>query len=141
MKRTEMYVVFFIFLLFNTSCKKDNNTLTGKWKLISYEDINNDTITYEPQNISRSIIIEFSDKGKKGKLNGHTVTNSVSGKYKLNDNNKIEVLEFGGTKVAEPEWGKKFWNAIYIVTSYQVTKYNLYLLFNNDTEKMIFEKQ
>ena len=141
MRRIDMYIIFLVFLLFNTSCKKDNNTLTGNWKLISYEDFINDTIIYEPQNISSSIIIEFSDNGRKGKLKGQTVTNTVSGKYKLKENNKIEVLEFGGTKIGEPEWGKKFWDAMYNVTSYGVTEYNLYLLFNNDTEKMIFEKQ
>lgn len=44
-----------------------------------------------------------------GKMNGHTVTNSVSGAYELLKNNKMKTLSFGGTKVGEPGWGNKFW--------------------------------
>jgi len=132
-----------IFLLVALSCKKDNNfnTLSGNWQLVSYEDVQTGTIDYEPQNINRSIIIEFSDNGKKGTLSGHTVTNIVSGEYELKEKNKIEVLSFGGTKVGEPAWGSKFWDAMYNASSYERTSEKMSILFNFDTEKMTFNKE
>jgi len=134
---------FGLYLLLSLSCSKDNNlsSLSGNWKLISYEDIQSGTIDYEPQNINRSIIVEFSDNGKTGTLSGHTVTNTVSGEYKLKEKNKIEVLSFGGTKVGEPEWGSKFWDAMHNASSYGRTSEKMYIYFNNDTEKMTFNKE
>ena len=132
-----------LYLFLSLSCSKDYNlnTLSGNWKLISYEVIQSGTIDYEPQNISRSIIIEFSDNGIIGTLSGHTVTNTVSGEYELKEKNIIEVLSFGGTKVGEPEWGSKFWDAMHNASSYDRTTEIMHIYFNRDTEKMTFNKE
>ena len=132
-----------LYLFLSLSCSKDYNlnTLSGNWKLISYEVIQTGTIDNEPQNISRSIIIEFSDNGKIGSLSGHTVTNTVSGEYELKEKNMIEVLSFGGTKVGEPEWGSKFWDAMHNASSYDRTSEKMHIYFNSDTEKMTFNKE
>ncbi|MBP6987542.1 MAG: hypothetical protein KBB58_04615, partial [Ferruginibacter sp.] len=70
------------------ACNKDNTTpttssLNRKWKLIKYYNLTHGTSESEPVNISRSIIIEFSDNGIMGNMNGHTVTNTVGGAYEL----------------------------------------------------------
>ena len=132
-----------LYLFLSLSCSKDYNlnTLSGNWKLISYEVIQTGTIDYEPQNISRSIIIEFSDNGKIGSLSGHTVTNTVSGEYELKEKNMIKVLRFGGTKVGEPEWGSKFWDAMHNASSYDRTSEKMHIYVNSDTEKMTFNKE
>ena len=133
----------YLFLFLSSSCSKDYNlnTLSGNWKLISYEVIQTGTIEYEPQNLMRSIIIEFSDKGTIGTLSGHTVTNTVSGDYVLKEKNIIEVLRFGGTKVGEPEWGSKFWDAIHNASSYDRTSEKMNIYFNRNTEIMTFNKK
>jgi hypothetical protein len=125
------------------SCNKDDRTgtLNGKWKLIKYYNLTIGTSESEPTNISRSIIIDFSDNGSKGKMDGHTVTNSVSGEYELLIDNKMKTLSFGGTKVGEPNWGNKFWNAIHTASSYDLQSNKLHIYFNSDIEKMEFEKQ
>lgn len=133
-----------IFLMTFFACKKDDTTtltLNGKWKLVKYQNLTTGTSESEPTNISRSIIIEFSDNGSKGKMSGQTVSNSVSGEYELLKDNKMKTLSFGGTKVGEPDWGDKFWDAIHAATSYERQSDKLFIHFNADTEKMEFEKQ
>jgi hypothetical protein len=128
------------------ACGKDNttptsDTLNGKWKLVKYHNLTTGTSESEPSNISRSIIIEFSDNRIKGNLNGHTVTNTVSGEYELLQDNKMKTLSFGGTKMGEPNWGNKFWDAIHAASSYKTQSEKLYIQFNADTEQMEFKKQ
>lgn len=135
------YILIFAMTLF--ACNKDETTATlnGKWKLIKYHNLTVGTSESEPKNISRSIIIDFSDNGNKGKMNGHTVTNSVGGDYELLKDNKMKTLSFGGTKVGEPNWGSKFWDAVYSASSYERQRNKMYIYFNSDTEKMEFKKQ
>jgi hypothetical protein len=136
----KIFILTFIVTLF--VCGKDNNTtLTGKWRLIKYYNLITSTSEAEPANIPRSIIIEFSDNGRMGKMNGHTVTNSVSGAYELLKNNKMKTISFGGTKVAELGWGSKFWNAIHSASSYERHGNTLFIFFNGDNEKMEFTKE
>jgi hypothetical protein len=137
---------FIILLLTLFACNKDDtattkSSLNGKWKMIKYYNLTTGTTESEPTNISRSIIIEFSDNGIKGNMDGHTVTNSVGGEYELLPGNKMKTLSFGGTKVAEPNWGNKFWDAIYAASSYVRQSDKLYIHFNADNEKMEFKKQ
>ena len=135
-----------IFLLSLAACNKDNtttttDTLNGKWKLVKYHNLTTGTSESEPSNIYRSIIIEFSDNGIRGNMNGHTGTNTVAGEYELLQDNKLKTLSFGGTKIGEPDWGEKFWNAIHSASSYERKSDKLYIHFNADTEQMEFKKQ
>ena len=137
---TKLFIL--IFSMTSFLCDRDNNlTLTGKWKLVKYYNLTDGTSESEPKNLSRSIIIEFSDNRHKGKINGFTVTNTVTGEYELLENNKIKTLSFGGTKVGEPSWGNKFWNAIHTANSYKRNDSILFIFFNADTEKMEFKKE
>lgn len=143
MKSKINYILILILTL--AACNKDNittttDTLNGKWKLVNYHNLTTGISESEPSNISRSIIIDFSDNRIKGKMNGHTVTNSVSGEYELLQDNKMKTLSFGGTKVGEPNWGYKFWDAIHAASSYERQSDKLYIHFNADTEKMEFKK-
>lgn len=136
----------FILILAMTlfACNKDDTTkptLNGKWKMVKYYNLTLGTSESEPTNISRSIIIEFSDNGSIGKMSGETVTNSVGGEYELLKVNSMKTLSFGGTKVGEPNWGSKFWDAIHSASSYERHSNKLFIYFNADTEKMEFKKQ
>lgn len=135
-------LTFIILVASGFVCDKANNmTLSGKWRLIKYYNLTTGTSEAEPANIPRSIIIEFSDNGRMGKMNGHTVTNSVSGAYELLKNNKMKTISFGGTKVAELGWGSKFWNAIHSASTYERHGNKLFIFFNADDEKMEFTKE
>ncbi len=143
MKSKINYILILLFSL--TACNKDNttttsDTLNGKWKLVKYYNLTTGTIESEPSNISRSIILELSDNRIQGNISGHTVTNSVSGEYELLKDNKMKTLSFGGTKIGEPNWGDKFWDAIHATSSYERQSDKLYIYFNADMEKMEFKK-
>lgn len=144
MKSKINYILLLLWTLI--SCNKDNttstaDTLNGVWKLVTYHNLTTGTSESEPSNVSRSIIIQFSDNRIKGNMTGHTVTNTVSGSYELLQGNKMKTLSFGGTKVGEPAWGGKFWDAIYAASSYKIQRDKLYIHFNADTERMDFRKQ
>ena len=135
-----------LLLLTLAACNKDNTTttsdsLSGIWKLVRYHNLTIGRIETEPSNISRSIIIHFSDNGVKGTMSGHTVTNTVSGEYELLPGNKMNTLSFGGTKVGEPDWGHEFWDAIHTASSYDRQGDKLYIYFNSDTGRMEFNRQ
>jgi hypothetical protein len=136
-----------LILLFTlAACNKESattstKTLSGKWKLVKYHNLTNGTIISEPSAISRSIVMEFFDNEINGTMNGHTVSNSVDGVYELSEGNKMKTVSFGGTKVGEPNWGNKFWNAIHTASSFERQEDKLFIYFNVDNEKMEFEKQ
>ena len=138
--KTSYILVFTMTLL---ACSKDDHTVTlnGKWKLIKYHYLTVGTSESEPTNISRSIIIDFSDNGGKGKMKGNTVTNSVSGDYELFNDNQMKTLSFGGTKVGEPDWGSRFWDAIHTARSFEREGNKMFIYFNSGTGKMEFKKQ
>lgn len=136
----KVFILFFVMTSF--VCHKDNNaTLNGKWKLIKYHNLTAGTSESEPTTIRRSIIIEFFDNGQTGKMNGHTVTNTVFGDYELIKGNKMKILSLGGTEVVEPDWGNKFWDAIPTASSYERHDNKLFIFFNADSEKMEFKKE
>ena len=144
MKSKISYIL--ILLLTLVACDKDNSpsttdTLNGKWKLVKYHNLVTGTHESEPSNIYRSIIIEFFDNTIRGNMNGHTVTNTVSGEYELLQDNKMKTLSFGGTKMGEPNWGNKFWDAMHAASSYKRQNDRLYIHFNADTEKMEFMQE
>lgn len=135
-------IYLFIFVITLFACNKDESgTLDGRWKLTRYYNLTNGTRESEPSNISRSIILDFSDNGITGKLSGHTVRNTVFGDYELLRDNNMNTIRFGGTKVGEPYWGAKFWDAIHSASSFDRHSYRLFIYFNSDTEKMEFEIQ
>lgn len=53
----------------------------------------------------------------------------------------MKTLSFGGTKVGEPHWGDKFWDAIHSASSYERQPAKMFIYFDSDTEKMEFKKQ
>jgi hypothetical protein len=81
-------IFFLLFAITSFVCNKNHDTtLTGKWRLIKYHNLTKGTSESEPANIPRSVIIEFSDNGQNGKMNGHTVTNTVYKQFILSSDN------------------------------------------------------
>ena len=67
MKSKINYILILLFCL--AAWNKDDttptsDTLNGKWKLVKYYNLTTGTIESEPSNISRSIILEFSDNSR-----------------------------------------------------------------------------
>ncbi len=119
---------------------KTNQTLTGTWNLVCITDLNTNEQNLESEEQNYPITLQFTDDGHLGKINGHTTTNDVSGKYELFGENEMIVEKFGGTKVGEHGWGKGFWATIKQSTSY-VFKSNILIIYSeNNTKTMRFSR-
>ena len=53
----------------------------------------------------------------------------------------MKTLRFGVTKIDEPNWDHKSWDAKHAVSSNHRQRDKLYIHFNADSEKMEFKKQ
>ncbi|QHT67753.1 META domain-containing protein [Rhodocytophaga rosea] len=141
MMKSFYLIIVMVWVFFSCTREENLSTLSGTWKLTAYQQIETGAIDTEPSNLERSIEIQFSDNGSTGTISGHTVTNQISGKYALQAGNQINVESFGGTKVAEPAWGNRFWTAIYQAGIYQVNSTKLVITNKLHTEKMIFQRK
>jgi hypothetical protein len=115
-------------------------TLTGQWKLVKYHDLKLGTSESQPSHIKRPVIMNFCDNGKIGNMYGQTVANGVDGEYELSVDAKMKTLIFYGTKVWEPNWGSKLWDAMNAANAYERQGRKLFIFFNSGAEKMEFEK-
>lgn len=129
----------------SSSPSKDSADIQGTWKLSSFRDLNSGEVETQPEMDKKlpahhqDIAITFKGKNNKGTLSGHTINNTIFGNYELADNNKIN-MKVGGTKISEPEWGKKFWDAIHKADKYRLEKDSLFLYYNNSQNLMEFVK-
>lgn len=117
------------------------HTLTGSWHLIAIQNLDLGESTLEPDHIARPIVIEFYDKGRKGDYFGETVTNEVWGEYRLSEGKVMEFLDIDGTWKGEPDWGKRFREALESVSEYHVSGSLMELSFDESRQKLVFERQ
>ncbi len=116
MKYIHLIICFYFIILM--SCNKGihpttaQDTLSGTWKLVQHTDILTGKTIIEPDSIERSIVLIFNDDKDEGVFTGHTVANTVSGKYKILPDNKLIITEFQGTQMLEPFWGDLFWGTL-----------------------------
>ncbi len=116
--------------------------MNGTWELEAYHDSATGTVERNSSKQYRTIELTFTDDGKKGSIQGHTLSNSVEGEYKLTGKNGIKVLQCGGTKTGEPnKWGYKFWDVIHQVNTYERTANRLIIYYNKSKGKMTFIKR
>ncbi|TAE54660.1 MAG: hypothetical protein EAZ89_06450 [Bacteroidetes bacterium] len=132
-----------IFCLLCITCAPPapNRTLSGQWQLIRYENRYTGWYEDEPDHIARGIVITFSDKGGRGKFDGETVTNYISGKYTIASADSVTFRDISGSLRGEPVWGERFWTALDVVTAYGRSEDLLYLDYQGDTMRMTFERR
>lgn len=146
----KILMLFSISLFLFVGCKKNpvnppiDNSLNGTWKVVSYQNMETNTtitkISLESgipylSNSNNDIVITLNQKKDTLQLSGHTVTNDVSGIFKLGASDSMSCLSFGGTKVGEPNWGRWFWDAMYSASSYQLKGNNLIIYYNFQDNK------
>jgi len=86
-------------------------------------------------------VLTFTDDGKAGTIEGHTVTNAVFGSYELGPHRTVKILSFGGTKVGEPQWGARVWTGLNTATSYKNAQQTMSIFFNEDNEVFLFTRK
>ncbi|MCG8698229.1 MAG: META domain-containing protein [Bacteroidales bacterium] len=117
----------------------ESKTLKGIWKLEAYKNIDGSDIVSPEADTLRHIILYFNDENDSGSISGHTVANTVFGGYTLPGNDAIDVYQFGGSKVREPDWGSRIWEAMPKADSYFNDSDVMKIFYDNKTKYMLFE--
>jgi len=131
--------------IFTVSCDKekiDENfmddtsipNINGKWKVVSYEDFEKNSITVKTDVDSwngMNVILTFANDS----LWGYCTTNAMTGKYSLSGRD-IHIISYGGTKIGQPEWGNMFIKVIYDIESYAINDHKLRLYYD-DSRKSV----
>ena len=141
----KLLIVILSIFLFTTSCDKDHinsnfyddesiQNINGKWKVVSYEDFEKESVTVKTDVDSwngMDVILTFANDS----LWGYCTSNSISGKYSLSGRN-IHIKSYGGTKISQPEWGNMFTRIVYDLESFEINEHQLRLYYD-DAEKSV----
>ena len=85
----------------------------------------------------KNVRLNFKDSANVGKIEGHSFCNAIGGTYKISDKNKITTSDIGGTKV-DCLYEGKLWGAFRAASSYKRNNDTLCILYNKDSEEMVF---
>jgi hypothetical protein len=114
--------------------------LNGTWKLDYYLDMVTGQTELDPQPESRGVIYTFSGDQTKGKIDGHTVVNTIAGTYDIGTDCAFKINVFGGTKVNEPAWSRKAWFAPDRYYLFEIAGDKLSIKPDNSQELMVFKR-
>lgn len=116
-----------------TGCRRDHSldikSLNSTWKVVSYQNLISHSVTTKASLESgmsghdlkdKDIIVSLKIQDDILQLQGHTVYNTVSGKFQLGKDESLHCLSFGGTKIAEPNWESWFWDAMNSADAFQL---------------------
>lgn len=148
---------FFIVLLLMVGCSDDQvndfnsfeedtsiTTLNGTWKVVSFEDLENNTVEFKTEENSwgYDIIITFDDSQDPHSIAGKNTTNSVSGDFDYIASRQIKVNRLVSTRVGQPEWGNKFSQALGEGDiSFIVNAKKLRFLYDDGGKSITFSKE
>jgi hypothetical protein len=136
--------------LFNVSCDHDKINenfeddgsilnINGKWKVVSYEDFEKASVTLKTDVDSwngMDVILTFANDS----LYGTCTSNIMTGKYSL-AGRYIDIISYGGTKIAQPEWGNMFTKIIYKLRSFEINKHQLRFYFDDSEKSVTLNRQ
>lgn len=150
-------VIIFVFLLFGCETIKDCScappiTLQGRWTFIGFAKADNIKITETKPQHPFETFIQF-DNADGQRIEGRMAVNLISGNYTFLDRtddfrgNDLLFKQLGSTKIAVTEaqgvFEQKFFSQMNLVTSYEISKEGVLLLFDkkpNTNETMVFRK-
>lgn len=141
-------------MLLVTACKKDNVTplandfkddpsitsIAGTWKVISYDNlITQEQILKDSVNSwgGLDIVLTFDAN----QITGKKTTNTAWGRFSYQAPREINIQEFGGTEINEPQWGKMFEEAVFDFKEFEVNEQYLRFFYNNHKNSITLEKQ
>jgi hypothetical protein len=159
MKKAFLYII--LLLLTICSCRKESilefgndpsiTAIYGTWKLVSRENYATNQVFYKESAdiqpycngaMSCDVILTLERVNAKDKISGHTITNEIFGEFTFDQvMHRINIAEFGGTKLGEPAWSDNIWKNIYEVKSYKINGQYLRLYMANKPESLTFERQ
>lgn len=138
------YFIKCLFVILNviaTSCGKDEtfSIVDTKWKLESFYDLKNQTIdSSKPDNCTECYVINFE---KNGLWQGHSSTNVLFGKYKIDRSTlkgNLNFTEINGTEINELFDGSKYMQMLKNVHSFELKNNQLKLFYDFEGNYLLF---
>jgi hypothetical protein len=116
--------------------------INGMWELktigISGELTN---IGLPPENASFSnISIEIPD-ATQGTIEGHTFHNTIWIGFEIEEHQRINIKSYGGTRIAEDEWGMAFSDRIRDVVKFNILNNELKFMDSQNNPVIVFIKK
>lgn len=119
-------------------------TLNGTWKVISFEDFALESIEFPNQTNSTGldVVVTFNDLTTPPNLSGRNTTNTIQGNFEYINSRQLKVFTLASTRVAQPEWGNKFSDAM-LNESFQfiISESRLRFYYNDRKNSITFAKQ
>ena len=116
-------------------------TLEGtKWKLAGIVDKKTDYLkVLEPKDCEECYTLAFDTDSA---FSSFSASNELTGDYKVDyETNRIQITNFGGTKMGEIGDGNLWWNIIPSVESFSLKKDELKLYYDNENYYLLFKPQ
>jgi hypothetical protein len=113
-------------------------SLNGTWKVISFEDFNQQTVETKTQENSwgTDIIVFFNDTLDPKIFGGTITTNSVAGEFEYINERKFKLLRYSTTFVGQPDWGNKFGRAVAGEVVFKIDDDKLRFYYDNKTKSV-----
>ena len=145
----------FVLTVFVISCSDDLDTinvkddasvksLNGTWKVLSFEDYDNNEVTYpNEENLwGLSIEITFDDTNEPNEFNGRNASNLIFGKFQYIGKRSFNIESMGTTYVNQPELADLFTQALLDDNvRYEINSGYLRIFFDDETQSVTLERQ
>lgn len=112
--------------------------IDGTWVVVSYEIGKNRLIRKADVDSwdGMDVILTFTNDS----LYGKNTTNTIMGKYALN-NRSIQIINYGGTKIGQPEWGNMFSDVVFKLESYKINATQLRFYYDDNKSSMTLSRK
>lgn len=132
----KIYNLLFFLQLLVCSCEDESmmtksQSIDGTWQVIEMR-MNNEMKTPDLSgtNTTDSDISITIPNALAGNISGKTFLNTIWFEYKIEEDNKVTFTNYGGTRIAEDEWGIAFRENILNVSQFYIG--NDTLFFKNE---------
>jgi hypothetical protein len=119
-------------------------SLNGTWKVVSFENLSDETVEFKNRENSwnMDITVSFDDSKNPNQITGMVTTNSVFGEFDYVGARQFKVLKLASTFVGQPEWADKFSLAISDGdVSYIINETQLRIYYDNKTKSVTLARQ
>ncbi|MDR2690726.1 MAG: META domain-containing protein [Dysgonamonadaceae bacterium] len=118
------------------------NPINGTWevKMISISGILTNIGSPPKNNVYSDILIKIPN-AMQGTMGGHTFYNEISIGFEIAEHQRINIKSYGGTRIAEDEWGRAFSDHIRDVVKFDISNNELKFMDSQDNPVIVFIKK
>jgi hypothetical protein len=142
MKTKNKILMIVVFCFFSIGCneEKEKNYPGGMWKVKAVSISGELTdIGSPPENASYPDISIVIPEETQGSTEGHTFYNTIGFGFEIGEHQQISIKNYGGTRIAEDEWGMAFQDHImFNVVKFSISNSELIFMDSQNEPIIIF---